>query len=292
MDDLSFIVLPAAIGLISLGIGLQLKFADFKRIFTQPRAILAGLFCQIIMLPVIALIIIYFWPIPPIYKVGFLLIAGCPGGTMSNFVNYVLKGRVALSVSLTAFNSAVILISIPLIIKFATFIFTGSEMGIHLSFGHTIGDIFISVVLPVFIGIIIHEKTPDSFSQKLDRPMRIVTTMLLLIMAVVVLWFSDEKPLNDIFENLHLLVPLLVLNISTILTGYYIPGLLKVDHTSRYTIAIEVGLQNSALAIYIAGQLMNNAQIALIAILYGSFSLFTTWLAGYLLKRYGISQNL
>ncbi len=104
-----------AIALIMLGIGLNLKVSNFKRVFLYPKAILTGLFCQLVILPIIAFGLIYFWPVEPIYKVGFIIIASAPGGTASNLVIHLLKGRVALSVSMTSFNSLAVVFSIPLL---------------------------------------------------------------------------------------------------------------------------------------------------------------------------------
>ena len=102
-------IMPFAIAFIMFGIGLELKFKDFYRVFLQPKAVITGVFSQMVLMPLIAIALIYFWPIDPIYKVGLMLLAACPGGTASNLVTKLLGGRVALSISMTAFNSFIIL---------------------------------------------------------------------------------------------------------------------------------------------------------------------------------------
>ena len=101
MPELSDLLMPSAIALIMLGIGINLTFRDFLRVFVKPRAIITGLICQLILLPLIAFLLVWWWPIEPIFKVGIIIIASALGGTTSNLVTHLLNGRFALSVSLT-----------------------------------------------------------------------------------------------------------------------------------------------------------------------------------------------
>lgn len=102
MQDIADTVMPLSIALIMFGIGLELCFKDFKRVISHPRDILTGLAAQLLLLPVVAFLIALIWPLNSIHKIGIMLLAACPGGTASNLVTKILKGRVALSVSLTA----------------------------------------------------------------------------------------------------------------------------------------------------------------------------------------------
>lgn len=287
MDNLSDLILPIAIGIISFGIGTSLKFADFKQIFIKPKAMLSGLAGQMLVLPAIAFLIIAFWPIDPVYKVGFILIAACPGGSMSNFISFVLKGRVALSVSLTAFNSIFIIFTIPLLVNLAASVFTNTAQGIELSVGRTFGEIFFSVVLPVLGGIIFNELTPKRITEKMQKPIKITAIVMLLLMVATVLFFGHNNTAEKILNNMHLMIPLVILNVSVMLAGFYLSGLVGLNHKSKYTIAIEMGLQNSALAIFIGTKVMGDPEYSVMPILYGSFTLFTSWGIGYLLKRFG-----
>lgn len=277
--------LAIAIGVISFGIGLNLKFTDFKRIVLRPKAILVGLVSQIVLLPLIAFLIIYFWPIDPIYKVGFILIAASPGGTTSNLVTFLLKGRVSLSVSLTAFNSLIILFTTPFYLQLAYNLFLGETSLVQLSFMDTFSEILYSVILPVSAGIGINEMTHGDLGKKLEKPMRVFIALILISAVVVLIWFDDSGQSDKIFKNWHLLIPLLLLNLSTMAVGFWFPGKLNLDHETRYTIAIEMGLQNSALAIFIANNVLGQPDMSLIAIIYGSFSLLTSWLIAYWMKH-------
>lgn len=279
-------ILPIAIAVISLGIGMSLHFRDFTQIFTRPKAILSGLAGQIFLLPLLALCLILFWPIENIYKVGVILIAACPGGTMSNFVTYLLKGKVALSVSMTAFNSVIILFTIPLAVKLGMDIFLKEDAEISLPFTKTFLDIFLTIVLPVFAGITFNELTSQKTSERMQKPVRIAVSAMLVAMVVAVLWLDENNRGDQIFSNLHLLIPLVALNLITMFGGYYFAGFFKLEHTARFTIAIELGLQNGALAVFIASDLLQNEKLATVGILYGTFSFFSSYVFGYILKHY------
>ena len=115
----SYYLVPAAIAYIMFGVGLNIDFSEFKKTFKKPKALIIGLIAQMVILPSLAFLLNVFLPINPIYKVGLVLIAACPGGTTSNIVTLFLKGRLALSVTLTAFNSFLILFTIPSVIHLA-----------------------------------------------------------------------------------------------------------------------------------------------------------------------------
>ena len=278
--------MPAAIAMIMFGIGLELKFKDFKRVFFKPRAVLIGLACQLIVLPGMALALIYFWPIKPIYKIGIMLIAACPGGTASNLVTRILKGRIALSISLTAFNSFLILFSIPLIIGLSYQVFDQDSQRLDLGFWETMKQVLLTVVLPVLAGIGTGRILKEKQTEKIHQPLNFILPAILVIAVVTVLVSDNSKQNIDYLEYLHLLIPLFILNIITIMAGFFIAKWGKLQHESAYTIAIEMGLQNSVLALFIGNQLLKSQDISIIAILYGSFSLVSTFILTYLIKRY------
>lgn len=286
MDKLVAMIMPVSIALIMFGIGLELNFKDFRRVFSQPKAIITGLSCQIILLPLIALSLIYFWPMKPEYKIGIMLLAACPGGTASNLVTKILKGKVALSVSLTAFNSFLILFTIPLIIEFSYQLFGPESRSLELSFWRTMKEVMLSVVLPVLAGIIIGNLLQEKQRNNIHKPLKFILPSLLLI-AVFTVIFLDEPSKNIHYPDyIPLFVPLIIFNILSTGAGFFTARKLKLQHKTAFTIAIETGLQNSVLALYIANQLLKDKDLSLIAILYGSFSLISTFGSAYLLKRY------
>lgn len=286
MHDIADIVMPVSIAIIMFGIGLELKFKDFRRVFYYPKPIISGLASQIILLPIIAFALVYFWPMQPVYKIGVMLLAACPGGTASNLVTKMLSGRVALSVSLTAFNSFLILFTIPLIIELSYNIFGTESRSVDLNFWDTTKEVMTSVILPVLAGIIIGNLLKDKNRGKLHKPLKWILPALLLLTAITVVFIDESTSNIHYVDYLPLFLPLILLNVFTMLAGFLTARSLELKHDTAYTIAIEMGLQNSVLALYIGNQVLEDKDISLIAIIYGSFSLITTFSIAYLLKRY------
>lgn len=278
--------MPLSLAIIMFGIGLELKFRDFRRVFYYPKPIFTGLSSQMFLLPLIALALVYFWPMKPIYKIGIMLLAACPGGTASNLVTKILNGRVALSVSLTAFNSFFILFTIPLIIELSYGIFGTESRSVDLSFWNTMKEVLLSVVLPVLGGIIIGNLLSEKQRYFIHKPLKYILPSLLLVAVITVIFIDESGRDIQYLDYTPLFIPLILLNILTMLAGFLTAKKLKLKHDSCFTIAIEMGLQNSVLALYIASQLLNDKDLSLIAILYGSFSLISTSGIAYLLKRY------
>lgn len=269
-----------------LGIGTSLRVDDFTRVFYFPAGIITGLVSQILFLPVLALIISFLWPMDPIYKAGLVLVAACPGGSSSNLITHLLKGRTALSVSMTALNSLLILFSLPFLAELALDIFLSEAKSINLPYLDTMLNVFYTVVLPVFLGVVINKKFPD-FSAGMQRPLKYIMPLLLLIAFVYVIFFNPERGADgiDILDKLPLLLPALLLNVSGMFVGYFSGRAMRLSRKSHFTLAIEIGLQNSALAIYVANDLIGNAALSDMAVVYASFTFFSTIGIAWLMKR-------
>ncbi|MGB0177476.1 MAG: bile acid:sodium symporter family protein, partial [Owenweeksia sp.] len=219
------------------------------------------------------------------YKTGFILIAACPGGTVSNLITYFLKGRIALSVSLTAFNSLLVVFTVPVILNIAMDTFSGSPTGIEISFSEIFINMLGTVIAPVLAGMILNEKGPEKIINAIKKPLRYILMAILLLIFILVSLSKEGGQSFDFNQDYILIFPGVILNITTMMAGFFISGYAGVTHRGRYTIAIEMGLQNVALAIFIATTLLENDQMALVAVLYSSTSFATTWLVAWLLKR-------
>jgi bile acid:Na+ symporter, BASS family len=279
--------LPIAIATIMFGIGMNLLPKHFKHVFIRPKGILTGLVAQLVLLPLLGFALAYFSPIDPIFKLGIVLIAACPGGTSSNLITYLLGGRVALSVSITAFNSLFIIFTIPLILSIGTLVFLDDSAAVALSFWQTFREILWTVVLPVFLGMQFRLRmTRLAFH---IRPLLKYLLPLILFLTFGLVIFSEENTTTSInlSDNLWLFVPAIVLNIGAMFTGYYLAKLVGITHSGRYTIAIEMGLQNTVLAIFIANSLLQISGLAIVAVVYGSFSFFSTFIVGWIMKKSG-----
>lgn len=267
--------LPITLAIITLGMGLSITLTDFKNVFYRPRAVIIGILSQIFLLPIIAFSIAFLTHIDPYFKVGLIIIAACPGGATSNLVTYLLKGNVALSISMTALNSIITLISIPLNVSIALMVFLHTEVDIHLNVWDTILKVFLLTIVPAYIGVSIrHRKT--ELAEKLNRPLRIILPLILAVVYIGVVFIDKGAESVTRMDFFNLLPLTLLLNALSMLLGWWTGRLCYLKKRDSFTIAIEVGLQNSALAIFVASSLLGNRVMALVAVVYGSFTFFST----------------
>lgn len=283
----SEIFLPVTIAIITLGLGLSLTFRDLGNVFYYPKGLIVGLLCQLILLPVIAFSIAGVTGLGSELAVGLVLISVCPGGATSNLINYLVRNNVALTISLTAVNSLITIFTIPLITQLALNMFLDRDAIIRLDFLETVLRIFILTILPAATGILIR-RYREKLAKTLEQPLRYILPILLLLVYSGVLFLESGNGEMNISSFFYILPFTLALNIIAMFSGLYIPRIFGLVLKDQATIAVDVGLQNSSLAIFVAvtPALLNNFTIATVAVVYGSFSFFTTWGFGYFAKKY------
>lgn len=285
MQTLLDYLLPVSIGVLMFGIGLNLEFKDFKRVFVAPKAVLFGLFGQLVLLPLVGFGIASIFPIDPVYKLGIVLISACPGGTSSNIMTYMLKGRVALSVSITAFNSFIIVLTIPLILNLAFQAFLNQDQHVELSMLETLLEVIYTVLLPVVAGSVVHHYFWKKI-EKLKTSLRYILPGIMFAVFSLVLLEERGSGGKSLIEYWELFIPALILNVFVMFLGFFTSGFLGIKHDGKYTIAIEMGLQNSALAIFLANNVLDIDGLSVIAVLYGGFSFFSTLIVAYVMKHW------
>ncbi len=278
--------LPGVLFFIMFGMGMSLEKKDFSKIFIYPKPIFTGLFAQMIILPVIAFILISLTNLSPVIKVGFILIAACPGGSASNLVAHLLKGNVALCISLTAINSLLILITLPLIVKLALWLYMGTEHEIHLPLWDTVIKIFFTTIIPTILGMAVRKQS-ERFADRMEQPLKVAMLAALFAVFAAILIYEDRSADAGIMRHLELLPWALLLNFLAMAAGFFFARSVKCKNKNNFTISIQVGMQNSALAIYVAANLLNNKPMAVVAVVYSSFTFFSTMLFGYIGKKYG-----
>lgn len=288
VDFTSAFLLPTALGLLMFGIGLSLTIEDFKRVLVHPAGLFLGLFGQLVLLPALAFGIASLAGLPPELKVGIVIIAACPGGATSNLITYLLKGNVALSISMTTVNSVMTLITTPLLIFFGLYLFLGEGQTVQLPIGMTVLKIFYITLLPTSIGIFIRYKRTE-FAQKLEKPLRYILPILYGIIYIVAIMGGSRSDYPVGFMETYLaVVPWVMgLNVSGMLLGYIFARILKMNNPTQITLSVEIGIQNSALAITIASSAMflNNYYMAVPAIVYGFFTFASAVVFGFIIKR-------
>ena len=268
------VFLPGALAIIMLGMGLSLALGDFKRLFKYPKAILTGLLNQLVLLPLVGFGIMYFWELSPVYAVGVILIAACPGGPTSNLLTYMAKGDAALSISLTAFSSLITIFSIPFIVNLAMEIHFGAGKYVALPVLQTILQIMAITIVPVSIGMFIKSKKPKK-AKKFEKPVKIASGILITVIILGAI-LKQREDVIPAFKEVGL--PILILNIITIFVGFYSAKLLGLNYRQSSTVSIESGIQNGTLAIAIAAgaTLLNNPQIAIPPAVYSILMFLTS----------------
>lgn len=280
-------MLPAVIALIMYNLGLSLTFKDFRRTFAIPRALLIGLCCQMIWLPLLAFGLAYLSGLPPEIQVGIVLIAACPGGATSNLITYLLKGDVALSISLTSINSLLILFSIPGIAFLALNAYMDQATMISLPFFKTVLKILFMIIFPTFLGIFTRRWYPK-IAGSVEKFMKYATTALLAIVFLFTIF--NNKTNNDVSIDMYMQVApfALGLNLLGMFSGFFTGKFAGFSKERIITLVIEIGIQNSALAIIIASSQMflGNGRMAIPAVIYGLFTFFNATLFGYIIKKW------
>lgn len=284
---LSQYILPVTLGLIMINLGLSLRLRDFSVIFSDPKALIAGLACQLILLPSLAFLIAAISGLPDPIKIGIVIIAVCPGGATSNLITYLLKGDVALSISLTSINSVLILVTIPAYTMLAARVFIGEDALIYLPFIPTVLKIFSMILLPTAIGILIRWKVPKQ-AKIVEKHMKYITTILLAIVFIFVIIYSGNKTGYSFGLYLKIAPLVFILNVAGMVSGYYTGRFLRFGKPRLITLSVEVGIQNSALAITIATSpvFLNDPRIAIPAVIYGMLTFFNAVIFGYIIHRW------
>jgi BASS family bile acid:Na+ symporter len=278
-------LLPIVLGLIMFGMGTSLSMAEIRNSWVKPAGMIAGLVCQLLVLPLIAVAIASLSGMRPEHQVGLVLVAACPGGAIANLLSYMMKGNVALSVSFTAVNSFITIFTIPLVVNIALEIFQNTTVPLALPFWETVFQILLITVIPVFIGIWMRAKRPRATDRlqgifKLSMP-------ILLAIAMVAAIFVEKKAVSvETGELVEVLPWALLLNILAMLSGWAMAGILRLGRPAQVTLGLEVGLHNSGLAIAVATSrvMLDNPTLAVPASTFALFSFFTAILFGILVN--------
>ena len=259
-----FIVLPI-LTLLMFDLGLTLRPSDFVLIAKRPRAVFVGLFGQLVLLPLIAYAIASLFSLPPIFFIGVMLIACCPGGSSSNIFSKLAKGDVALSVSLTALSSIITLVTVPAIMQWVT-VYVGASQGIQLPVVNLLMQNVFTMLAPIVLGILCR-KYYSNVAMKIDRVLSKIAFPALMLLAGI-FFVQHYDTITTHFSVLGMCVGLLLLT-AVALSGVG-SRCMRLNNKERRTIVIEVGMQNAAQAIAVASSpfVFNDGRIAIPAIIY------------------------
>lgn len=263
-SPLTLIGLPIALGIIMFGLGLSLTPSDFVRVGRQPKAAAVALACQLLLLPAVCFALVLIFQLPPILAVGMMLLAASPGGTTANLYSHLFRGDVALNISLTAINSVIAVVTLPVIVNLAVAYFQPGEMKVGLQLTKTI-EVFMIVLVPVAMGMLVRGLKPD-FASAMDKPVRIAS---ILILTLVILGAAASS-LDVLLANFQALAGITILFcLFSLGIGFIVPRLLKIERPQAVASAFEVGLHNATLAIVIAQSVLHSPEMTLPGAVYG-----------------------
>lgn len=278
-DPVNTLILPVALGVIMFGLGLGLRAGDFARVVVFPRAVLVGLFCQILILPVVCYFIARGFALQPALAVGLMLLAASPGGATANLYSHLANGDVALNITLTAINSVLCIITLPIIVNLSLVQFMGEGQAIPLQFAKVV-QVFVIVIGPVVAGMWVNHRFAPT-AAKLRQPVKKLS-VLFLVVAIALAAFNDRGNIVDNIEAVG--AACLLFNLSSLAVGYWVPRLLRLDRRQAIAIGMEIGIHNGTLAIAIALSpiMLNNPTMAVPAaiysgIMFGTAALFAWW---------------
>ena len=274
-------IAPIALALIMLGLGLGLTTQDFTRVLRNPKDFLVGFIAQLIILPIVAFLLIKILNTPTEIALGVMIIAAAPGGITSNVLTKFAKGDVALSVSLTAIVSIISIITVPLIVFTSADILGVDLVSQDINLTGTALKMAGVVAVPVILGMIIRKFADNFISSKISFIDKI--TGFLFLIVFIAIWIEEGENIFEYLSQAGLVV--LILNVVMMLIAYNIAKIFASGTEQKKCIAIECGLQNGTLAVFVATQVSNEIVYLIPTAAYALIMYITGFLFIYFLRN-------
>ena len=273
-------IAPIVLAIIMLGLGLGLSIKDFTRILRTPRDFIVGFFTQLILLPIVALIIALSLDLSSAIAVGLMIIAAAPGGVTSNVLTKFANGDVALSISLTAVTSLVCIITVPIIV-----ISSADILGVTIEKEISIVGIALKMALvvtvPVIIGMIIRRFAENFILSKIKVINK--TTGWLFVIVFIAIWIEENDNILTYLTQAGLAV--LILNITMMIIAYFIARKFVSGIAQQKCIALECGLQNGTLAVFVSTLIFDEVAFIVPTGAYALLMYITGFIFIYILRK-------
>ncbi|RYC13227.1 bile acid:sodium symporter family protein [Nocardioides zhouii] len=291
MDSaLTTVGLPLALAIIMFGLGLDLTIGDFKRVGRTPKAVAVALACQIVLLPAICFGLVVLFDLPALLGIGMLLLAASPGGTTANLFSHLFRGDVALNITLTAINTVIAVVTLPLITGLAIAYYDRQD-DVTMPLVEIV-KVFALILLPVGIGMLVNNRAPD-FARRMDKPVRIGSAVILAILVVGILLDQLEN-VGDYLADVGLIAALFCA--ISLAVGYFVPKAFGVTGPQAIASSMEVGVHNATLAIFVAVEVLDDVEISVPAAVYSLImflfaALWGMWVSRQVAAREGASAG-
>lgn len=265
LDTLIQIGLPISLGLIMLSMGLTLNVSDFGQVKRNPKAFVVGLSAQLILVPLLALILLQIFKLPPLFAMGLLILSFSPGGTTSNLFSYLARGDVALSIALTTTASIITPFSIPLLTELALQSQLGESTQIQIPLALTMKRLIIVTLLPVILGMALRYLKPNWANTMQPFIHKISVSMFLFVIVLMTYQLLNKMP-----EHIALVATVCsIMIIVSLSLGHVLSKLISLNSKQSKTISIEVGMQNGGMALIVTQSILNNTQMSMVPVIYG-----------------------
>lgn len=261
----SSILLPASLAFIMFSLGLGLTVNDFARILRQPKALLVGIFCHFVLLPLACYGLVQAAGVTGAFAVGFMILAACPTGTTSNLLTYLARGDVALALSFTAVASVLTIFTLPFIVSWSLGYFGEGARDVAVPVELMMVNVFLMMGLPVSLGMV-----SRAWRGALAKMIEPILTKVSALLFVLVVAAAVAKNWDLLLQHFSTLAPLaLTLNLTMLAGGFFIAWLARLPRQQAVTLGIETAVQNATLALVIAGTVLGNDAMAVPGAVYG-----------------------
>ena len=263
MDSaLTTVGLPLALAIIMFGLGLDLTVGDFRRVGRAPKAVGVALACQVVLLPAICFGLVVMFDLPALLGIGMMLLAASPGGTTANLFSHLFRGDVALNITLTAINTVIAVVTLPLITGLAIAWYDRQD-DVSMPLVEIV-KVFALILLPVGIGMLVNARAPG-FARRMDKPVRIGSAVILAILVLGIL-IDQRENVGDYLADVGLITALFCA--ISLVVGYYVPRAVGVTGPQAIATSMEVGVHNATLAIFVAVEVLDEVEISVPAAVY------------------------
>lgn len=257
-------LLPLALAFIMFYLGLTLRVNDFRQVLQRPRALLAGLAGQLLMVPLLGWLVAWTSGLDPVMAVGLMVLAACPGGVSSGLLTHLARGDVALSISLTAITSIAAVLTLPLVVDISMRFFMVSGLGIKFPLMGMVRSIFLLTTVPVLLGMLLRVWQPRRVA-RIEPVLGRIATLLFVLIVLSTFW--DQRQV--LLDHLPTIGPAsILLNLLVLLGAWLLGRQTGLTRRDRISVVTECGLQNSALGIYVCLELLHSPTMSVPSVVY------------------------
>jgi BASS family bile acid:Na+ symporter len=260
------LLIPVIVFIFTIGIGSELTWKDFKLLMKEPKVVLVGVVGQIVLLPIVAFAVAYIFRDDLVIAIGIVLLAACPGGPMSNSLVYIARARTELSITLTAISGVIALVTTPLIATLGISLFAGNDANLSLPIPQTIAQIVALILVPLAIGMFVRNRWQDMVvrNEKYVRQICIILMLAALAVVMIVSWQTFVSKIADFAAAGAIFV------VALLVISWLYGTIFGLDDSSRFTVMVEVSIQNIVIASLIAITLLDRPEFALFSVAYAA----------------------